>query len=176
MDVTAMGTPVGLERNPTLNRESLVALGAFGAVTAGVVALGARSTGREPSRRWFKRLRKPPFQPPDAVFGPVWTALYTLIAISGWRVWGSAAGPARSRSLALWVAQLGLNSAWSWLFFRKRQLRAAAVENLFLLGSIAAYTAVAARVDPKAPLFMAPYLGWVGFANVLSADIARRNT
>jgi tryptophan-rich sensory protein len=176
MDVSALGTPAGLERNPTLNKESALALGAFAALTVGAVAVNSRATTQVPSQRWYKRLRKPPFQPPNAVFGPVWTGLYTLIAISGWRVWGSAAGRSRSRALGLWALQLGLNSAWSWLFFRKHQLRAAAVENVFLLGSIAAYTAAASKVDRHAPLFMAPYLGWVGFANVLSADIARRNT
>lgn len=175
MQLSALGGSEGLEHNATLNRESVVALGAFGAITAGAVYLGARGTREAVSQRWYKRLKKPSFQPPAAVFGPVWSTLYALIAVSGWRIWGSPAGAKRSQALGLWFVQLGLNSAWSHLFFRKRAVRAAAVENWALLGSIVAYTAAASRVDRKAPWLMAPYLGWVSFANVLSTDIARRN-
>lgn len=175
MRISALGGSEGLEHNPTLNRESAVALGAFAAITAGAVYAGARSTREAVSQGWYKRLRKPPFQPPREAFAPVWTALYALIAVSGWRIWGSPAGAERSRALGLWFVQLGLNAAWSHLFFGRRQLKAAAVENGALLGSIVAYTVAASRVDRKAPWLMAPYLGWVSFANVLSADIARRN-
>ncbi|RKI53432.1 tryptophan-rich sensory protein [Corallococcus sp. AB049A] len=175
MQLSELGGSEGLEHNATLNRESLVALGAFSALTAGAVFLNARSTREAVEGRWYKQLKKPSFQPPRQAFGPVWTTLYGLIAVSGWRIWGSPAGAQRSRALGLWFVQLGLNAAWSHLFFRKRQLKAAAVENWVLLGGIAAYTAAASRVDRKTPWFMAPYLGWVGFANVLSTDIARLN-
>ncbi|RKG76455.1 tryptophan-rich sensory protein [Corallococcus exercitus] len=175
MQLSELGGSEGLEHNATLNRESMVALGAFGALTAGAVFLGAKSTREAVQQGWYKRLKKPSFQPPRQAFAPVWTTLYALIAVSGWRIWGSPAGARRSRALGLWFVQLGLNAAWSHLFFRKRLLKAAAVENWVLLGSIAAYTAAASRVDRKAPWFMAPYLGWVSFANVLSTDIARLN-
>jgi translocator protein len=175
MQLSELGGSEGLDHNATLNRESAVALGAFGALTAGAVLLNARSTREAVDGRWYKRLKKPSFQPPRQVFGPVWTTLYALIAVSGWRIWGSPAGAQRSRALGLWFVQLGLNAAWSHLFFRKHRLKAAAAENWALLGSIAAYTAAASRVDRKAPWLMAPYLGWVSFANVLSTDIARLN-
>jgi translocator protein len=175
MQLSELGGSEGLDHNATLNRESAVALGAFGAITAGAVLLNARSTREAVDGRWYKRLKKPAFQPPRQVFGPVWTTLYALIAVSGWRIWGSPAGTRRSRALGLWFMQLGLNAAWSHLFFRQHRLKAAAVENWALLGSIVAYTAAASRVDRKAPWLMAPYLGWVSFANVLSTDIARLN-
>src|SRR5438128_12281702 len=103
-------------KSPSLRTESAVALGVFGALTAGAGALGAAVTDHG-TQLWYRRLRKPPFQPPSAVFGPVWTGLYALIALSGWRVWNRPAGPARSRALGLWALQLGFNAAWSWLFF-----------------------------------------------------------
>src|SRR5262245_27313374 len=98
-------------KSPSLRVESAAALGVFGALTAGAGALGAVVTNHG-NQLWFRRLRKPAFQPPKAVFGPVWTVLYSLMALSGWRVWNQRAGPARSRALGLWALQLGFNAAW----------------------------------------------------------------
>ncbi|XXF77535.1 tryptophan-rich sensory protein [Myxococcaceae bacterium GXIMD 01537] len=164
-----------LPSNPSLRTESLVALGAFGALTAGAAGLGVRASHGEARGRWFRRLRKPPFQPPAAIFAPVWTVLYGLIAFSGWRVWNRPAGPARSRALALWGVQLGLNAAWSPLFFGKRRPRAALVNLTALCLAAAAYSAAARRVDARARWLMAPYLGWLGFATVLNEEVVRLN-
>lgn len=159
--------------NPTLRTESLIALGAFGALTFGAAALGASQSSAD--TRWYRHLRKPPFQPPPKAFAPVWTALYALIAISGWRVWTAPAGPSRSRALGWWSVQLGLNAAWSWLFFGRHQPRRALADNVALLGSIGAYIAATREVDRPAAWLVAPYLAWVGFANVLNGEIVRRN-
>jgi tryptophan-rich sensory protein len=159
--------------NPTLRRESVVALGAFGALTLGAAVAGGRQSSAD--SRWYRRLRKPPFQPPSKVFAPVWSVLYSLIALSGWRVWTAPAGPARSKALGWWGVQLGLNAAWSWLFFARHRPRGALVDNLALLGSIGAYVAATRQVDRPAAWMVAPYLAWVGFANVLNAEIVRRN-
>jgi len=62
---------------------------------------------------WYAGLAKPAFNPPNWVFAPVWTVLYVLIAIAGWRVW------TRDRAgwpMKLWAAQLALNWAWSPVF------------------------------------------------------------
>lgn len=161
-------------KNPSLRAESLAALGVFGALTTGAGVLGAAVTDRS-TQLWYRRLRKAPFQPPSAVFGPVWTVLYGLIALSGWRVWNRPAGPARSRALELWALQLGFNAAWSWLFFGQRRKRAALADIGALGASIAAYLAAARKVDRTAATLVAPYLGWVCFASLLNAEIVRRN-
>nr|WP_224247460.1 TspO/MBR family protein [Hyalangium gracile] len=160
-------------KSPSLRSESIAALGVFGALTAGAAALGAGPS--HGTQLWYRRLRKPPFQPPDAVFAPVWTVLYGLIAVSGWRVWNQAAGPARSRALGLWLVQLGFNAAWSWLFFGKRRKKTALADIGALGVSIAAYIAAARKVDRPAAALMAPYLGWVCFASLLNEEIVRLN-
>jgi translocator protein len=143
-------------------------------LTAGAATLGARAT-KGGEQRWYRRLEKPPFQPPPAAFPIAWTGLYALIALSGWRVWRNPSGPARSLALELWGVQLGLNAAWSWLFFGKRRPRAALAEIGVLWVAIAGYTAAARRVDRPAAAMMAPYLGWVAFAALLNGELVRRN-
>ncbi|HVG61076.1 MAG TPA: TspO/MBR family protein [Hyalangium sp.] len=161
-------------KSPSLRSESAIALGVFGALTAGAGALGSAVTDHG-TQLWYRRLRKPPFQPPSAVFGPVWTVLYVLTALSGWRVWNRPAGPARSLALGLWALQLGFNAAWSWLFFGKRRKRAALADIGALGVSIAAYIAAARKVDRPAAALVAPYLGWVCFASLLNEEIVRLN-
>ncbi|MBF5042926.1 tryptophan-rich sensory protein [Aggregicoccus sp. 17bor-14] len=163
-----------MQTSPAWQRRSAVGLGTFAALTAGAATLGARSTDGG-TQRWYRRLKKPPFQPPAAAFPIAWTALYGLIALSGWRVWRKPSGAARSLALELWGVQLGLNAAWSWLFFGKRRKRTALADLGLLWVSIAGYTAAARRVDRPAARMMVPYLGWVAFAGVLNAEIVRRN-
>jgi len=160
--------------NPSLRTESRVALGVFSALTFAAGTLSARVTGGA-RQRWYRRLRKPAFQPPGAVFAPVWTVLYGLIAVSGWRVWNRPGGPARPRALALWGLQLGLNSAWSWLFFGRRRPRASPLDLAALGPGLAAYALAARQVDRGAGWMMAPYLGWVAFATLLNEEIVRLN-
>jgi len=90
----------------------------------GAALLGARATGRSRDG-WYRRIRKPRFTPPDAVFGPVWTTLYSLMAWSAMRIKGAPPSPERRRALTLWAVQLGLNAAWSPLFFGARRPGAA---------------------------------------------------
>lgn len=159
----------------SLRRESVAALGALGALTAGAAAVGTRSSRGAPRQRWYRRLHKPPYQPPAQVFGPVWTVLYTLQALSAWRVWNAPGGLLRSRALQLWAAQLGFNAAWSWLFFGRHRPRAALVDQLALGVSLAAYLRAARKVDPAAAWLVVPYLAWVGFATLLNEELLRRN-
>lgn len=155
-----------------------VAVGAaiFGGVVAGAAMLGGLfNPGRGATREWYQQLEKPSFNPPDFIFGPVWTALYILIAISGFRVWSSDAGRDRTRALTLWGAQLALNAAWSPLFFGAKKPALALGDIVLMLAAIAAYTAVARKVDKPAAWMMSPYLAWVAFATVLNAAIVRMN-
>ncbi len=152
----------------------LLAFGTFAGATAAVSALGAAATRRSVRSGWYRRLEKPRYQPPSAAFPPVWTALYALMATSGYRVWRSRS-PARRRALALWSAQLALNGAWSPVFFGARRPRAALGVLAALLPVVGAYAWTARRVDRAAAVLMLPYLGWSGFALVLNASIVRRN-
>ena len=131
---------------------------------------------RSPSRqRWFKRLNKPSYQPPDKVFGPVWSLLYPTVAWSGYRTFRAAPSAPRSRALALWGTQLGLNAAWSPLFFGLRRPKASLADSALLLAAALGYAQQARRVDKAAALAVLPYLGWLGFATLLNAGIVRRN-
>ena len=136
--------------------------------------LGAHWTAPEiPS--WYRTLRKPTFNPPSWVFGPVWTLLYLLMAVAAWRISGFAASPLRTAALLLFAVQLALNLLWSWIFFRRHALGAALAEVVVLWVAIAATTAVFARVDAVAAWLMAPYLAWTTFAALLNGAIRRLN-
>lgn len=150
------------------------ALGLFTGLVALAASAGARVTAGGTSR-WYRRLKKPPFQPPPALFGPVWTGLYALMVWSAFRVWKRPPSTQRSRALRAWMGQLALNGAWSPLFFGAHQPKAA-LADIALLGPAAAlYTKRAAAVDRPAAWMMAPYLGWLGFATLLNEEIVRRN-
>jgi translocator protein len=153
---------------------SSIALGIFGSLTAAAAVVGTVTT-RSSVDTWYRGLRKPSFTPPNAVFPIVWSGLYALIALSGWRVWKAPRSRARNVALGLWGLKLVLNAAWSPLFFGLRRPRAALVDIVGLGAALGAYTACAVRVDRPAAGMMLPYLGWVGFATALNAEIARRN-
>jgi len=124
---------------------------------------------------WYQGLVRPSFAPPDWIFGPVWTLLYALMAIAAWRIWESPASPLRTWGLGLFLVQLGLNFAWSWIFFRQHAIGAALVEVLLLWALIGAGTLVFGRVSSAAAWLMAPYWAWVSFATVLNAAFWRLN-
>lgn len=151
---------------------ALISSATLGAAVLGALVAPPRSSA---TRRWFKRLKKPPFQPPDKLFGPVWSLLYPGIAWSGYRTFRAPASRDRSRALALWGAQLGLNAAWSPLFFGLHRPKASLADSALLLAAAAGYVRTAYRVDRPAALALLPYLGWLGFANLLNAEIVRRN-
>ncbi len=124
---------------------------------------------------WYRTLTRPAIAPPDWVFGPVWTVLYALMAIAAWQVWLLAPSALRTWGLALFLAQLGLNFAWSWIFFRHHALGAALVEVVVLWAAIGATTLAFTRVAPVAAWMMAPYWAWVTFAAVLNEEFWRVN-
>ena len=91
--------------------------GVSAAVLATALIGNTLTRGRRQTMRWYRRLEKPGFTPPGAVFPMVWTALYALIATSAWRVAQRPASPERKRALGLWLVQLALNAAWTPLFY-----------------------------------------------------------
>lgn len=156
--------------------ETFLAFGAFGAAALGAALVGSRATRRTVHSYWYNvELKKPAFQPPAPWFGPVWTLLYALLAVSGARVWRAPPSRARRRALTLWGAQVALNAAWPVLFFSARRPRAALAELVALVGSAAVYMDEAQQVDRGAALAVAPYLAWTGFATLLNEEIVRLN-
>jgi translocator protein len=123
---------------------------------------------------WYAQLAKPSFTPPNWVFGPVWTALYLMMAAAAWLVWRSDHGD-RSRALAAWGIQLALNLAWSVLFFGFKQIGIALVEIAILLVAIAATIRLSARISRPAAWLLVPYLAWVCYATVLNLALWRLN-
>ncbi len=117
---------------------------------------------------WYGQLAKPPFNPPNWIFAPVWTALYVLIAIAGWRTWQrDRAGVA----MRLWWAQLALNFLWSPVFFAAHRIGLALVVITLLLLTIAAFMVMSWRQDALAAWLFAPYAAWVAFATLLNASL-----
>jgi tryptophan-rich sensory protein len=122
---------------------------------------------------WYAGLRKPAWNPPNWIFGPVWTTLYVLMGVAAWRVWrGLGLAPL---PMGLFAVQLALNTAWSWLFFGLRNPALAFVGIVLLWAAIAATAIVFGRHDRVAGWLFLPYLAWVTFATVLNGAIWRLN-
>ncbi len=121
---------------------------------------------------WFAALVKPSFQPPNWLFGPVWSILYVLIGLAGARLFLTAPS---STAMRLWWAQLVLNFLWSPAFFALHQPLVALVIIALLLAVIGALIYRAYAVNRTAALLLLPYLLWVGFATVLNGAIVALN-
>lgn len=148
-----------------------VALGVFVVLVAGAALFGAQF----PPGEWYENLEKAPWTPPNWLFGPVWTLLYLAIAIAGWLVWKERRSAGFSPALALWVVQLLLNAAWSWLFFGRHQIGLAALDITALAIAILAFIAVSAPVSRPAAALFAPYAAWVLYAMSLNLYAWWRN-
>ena len=121
---------------------------------------------------WYEGLHKPFFNPPNGVFAPVWTTLYVLMAVAAWRVWRKAG----LRPLGLYVLQLALNFAWSFIFFGAHAIGAALVEIALLFAVVVLTLRDFWRLDRIAGWLLVPYAAWVLFAGVLNAAIWRLNS
>ena len=154
--------------------KSLVALAGFVALCFAVAAVGGAVTATSVGT-WYAGLAKPSFNPPNWLFGPVWTALYLMIAVTGWRVWRRRGQSGARVALAAWGLQLALNLGWSFVFFGARMIGAALVEIVLLLVAILVTAALSWRIDRVAGWLLVPYAAWVGFATLLNAALWRLN-
>ena len=123
---------------------------------------------------WYRSIAKPSWQPPDWLFGPVWTVLYILLAVSAWLVWRSG-DSLTGVAMALYAVNLALNAAWSAVFFGLRRIGWALAEIGTLWVSTLALLLAFWAVSPLAGAMIAPYLAWATFAGILNAEIWRRN-
>ena len=118
---------------------------------------------------WYQALEKPPFNPPDWLFAPVWTALYILMGIAAWRIWRLRSFEATRTAFAVFGVQLCLNLAWSFLFFGLQRIDLALLEIIILLIAIITNTIVFWRIERLAGLLFVPYAVWVTYATILNA-------
>lgn len=124
---------------------------------------------------WYEQLKKPSWRPPNWVFAPAWAILYLTIAVSGWLVWRTSGFAGAAAPLSIYLLQLGLNAAWSAIFFGMRRPDLAFVEIILLWLSIVATIAAFHPVNAAAAWLLLPYLAWVTFAAVLNFTVWRMN-
>ena len=118
---------------------------------------------------WYATLNQPSFNPPNWLFGPVWTALYVLMGISFFMIWTLAPGKERNAALAVFGIQLLLNFGWSFFFFYFNTIGVALAEIIMLWISIVVMLVLFHKQKPMAAYLNFPYLGWVSFATILNA-------
>jgi benzodiazapine receptor len=148
----------------------------LGAVGAIVLTFGAAYVGsRFPVDEWYTALSKPSWNPPNWLFGPVWSVLYILMAISVWLVWREEGLLGAIVPLSIFLLQLVLNAAWSWLFFGLHELGIAFVEIVTLWVAIVINITLFWRLKPISGILLIPYLLWVTFASVLNYTLWRLN-
>jgi translocator protein len=147
----------------------LAALTIF-ALTFAAASFGARFRPGQ----WYAGLAKPPWNPPNWIFAPVWTVLYIGIAVAALLVFRRT--HVVGTPLLLWGAQLALNALWSWLFFGLQRPGLAFGEIVCMLVAVVATVIAFLTVDRTAGLILVPYAAWVAFATALNFAIWRLNS
>ncbi|MEU5959755.1 TspO/MBR family protein [Micromonospora parva] len=140
------------------------------------VTAAAGTAVNDTSNGWYRRLRKPSWQPPPVAFPLVWTPLYALIAVAGARALDRTSGAERAAFTRAYALNLALNFGWSALFFKARRPTVALAEIAALNASNVALMRRAARTDAAAGAALAPYVAWTLFATVLNGAIVRLNS
>lgn len=143
-------------------------LGVF--VAALLASIGSINAGD-----FYTVLDRPAWTPPAWLFGPMWTALYALMAFAAWLVWRERGAPGIRAALVLFVVQLALNVLWSWLFFVGQWGALAFVEIVVLWVLVVATVIVFWRIRPLAGGLLLPYLAWVTLASALAFTLWQRN-
>lgn len=147
---------------------SYLALAGFAALTLGAASTGATFLPGP----WYETLRKPSWTPPNWAFPVVWTILYVMIAAAGWLVW-KAEG--LGLLVGLWLVQLVLNAAWSWIMFGQKNIALALVDAAGMWIAIVAFIILAWPVERTAAILFVPYLVWVTAAFLLNYQVLRLN-
>ena len=148
-------------------RGSLGILGLLILLTLGIGWLGSRATLPEITG-WYANLIKPSFNPPNYLFGPVWSTLYLLMAISQWMVWKSSQN---KLTKIFFFLMLVSNALWSPVFFKYHQIGWALVVLAFYLIILGAWVRCLYQENKTAAYLQSPHLLWVSFATILNASI-----
>lgn len=140
----------------------------FACLSAGIIGTAITS----PNTLWFQNLNKPFFQPPNWLFGPVWTVLYILMGVSIWLI--SKQGfktKIAKQALYLFITQLVLNSLWSLVYFGMQQILGAFILIIFIWTFILLTIVWFNKINKVAGFLLLPYILWVSFATVLNAAL-----
>ncbi|MGM9478808.1 TspO/MBR family protein [Pedobacter sp. GSP4] len=141
------------------------------AITLSIGALGGLATAQS-VKTWYPTLNKPSFNPPNWLFAPVWTTLYVLIGIAAYLVWIRRDKIVHfPRTVAIYLIQLILNLAWSFIFFYLHEIGFAMAEIILLLIVIIINATIFYRINKWAGLIFIPYILWVSFASFLTYNI-----
>ena len=162
-----MSEPTGWRRNARIAALPLIAV-----VAASLLGQLATFPNLAP---WYAGLIKPSFNPPNWIFGPVWTALYGLMAYAAYRILKLAPSPAQRVAIVLFYAQLALNAAWPWMFFAAHSPALGMVNVVPQLVVVVATAITFIRLDRTAGICLLPLIAWVTFAATLNAAIWRLN-
>ena len=120
---------------------------------------------------WYQTLNKPSFNPPDWVFGPVWTTLYILMGISVWLVWKHKPSTDRTIGIRIFWVQLFFNILWTYIFFGIQKIGLSFLEIIFLIFLIFSNIIYFLKIDKIAGYLLIPYLIWVLYASLLTYNI-----
>jgi len=157
-----------------MNTSSILKLIAAIALPLALGAFAGMFTSRAVPE-WYASLNQPTFNPPNWIFGPVWTVLYILMGFSAFLIWKLPASPARNFALTIYLVQLLLNFGWTFLFFYFKTIGLALIEIVLLWTAILVMILLFHRLRPPAAWINLPYLLWVTFATVLNAAYYRLN-
>lgn len=149
-------------------------LGVFLLLCFGVAGISSWITSPQISD-WYATISKPAWTPPSWVFGPVWTTLYAMMAVAGWRIWLLAPSAGRTWALGLFAIQLALNFAWSPTFFALHRLGLSVGIIVALWLAIGGFVIAAWPLSRTAAWLFVPYWVWVSFASALNLAIWRLN-
>jgi tryptophan-rich sensory protein len=140
------------------------------AFTVGLGAASGYVTVRE-IPTWYATLNKPSFNPPNFLFGPVWTILYILMGISVYLIWKQAPSPQRKKAINLYLIQFAFNLAWSFIFFNKHQIFLALIDIIAMWFCILLTIFAFSKFSKLAAWLLVPYISWVSFAAILNTAI-----
>jgi benzodiazapine receptor len=152
----------------------ILALVLFVGLCLGVGGLGGAVTA-ESVNTWYPTLNKPSFNPPNWIFGPVWTTLNILMGVAAWRIWRAADRDTARGPLAVFALQLAVNLGWSVAFFGLRNPGLAVIVVLALDLLVLVTVLMFRRIDGLAAWLLVPYLAWISFATLLNVTIWRLN-
>jgi len=143
------------------------------ALSLGVAAVGGSLTDIGP---WYLALRQPDWKPPDIAFGPIWTTIFMLCAVSGWLAWYAAVSRSERRAIvSVFACNAVCNVLWSYLYFTLQRPDWALLEWMALWLSVLAVVRVLRRIEPAAAWMNLPYLVWVSAAGLLNLTTVQLN-
>lgn len=153
----------------------LIGLGVTAAAVLGsalIARLNAPTPDDPKAQARYRAPGKPAFTPPRSAFSVIWPPLFLALTVSGLRIWNAPKSLARTQALTLWSVVQALNALW--MALGPGKLGGQLATAVSSLGASAAYVWRARRVDAPAANLVAPYVGWLGFANVLTEELWRK--